>query len=177
MLARPLHPHPAHPPSESFSLEAVAQVGPGSLQLHFALLGPMRLLTIPPPAPPVRRDNLWQHSCFEAFVAIESGYLEFNFSPSGEWAAYRFSGHRSGRADLESAAPVIRVRADEHRLELAAIVTLPPDLVPQRLGLSAVIEDADRRKSYWALAHPPGNSPDFHHPDCFAIELPPASEA
>jgi len=26
------------------------------------------------------------------------------------------------------------------------------------------------------LAHPPGK-PDFHHPDCFALELPPASEA
>ena len=27
--------------------------------------------------------------------------------------------------------------------------------------------------SYWALAHPPGK-PDFHHPDCFALELPAA---
>ena len=28
------------------------------------------------------------------------GYYEFNFSPSGEWAAYRFSGYREGMADL-----------------------------------------------------------------------------
>jgi hypothetical protein len=39
-----------------------------------------------------------------------------------------------------------------------------------RLGLSALIEDASGRKSYWALAHPPGK-PDFHHADCFAYEL------
>jgi hypothetical protein len=41
---------------------------------------------------------------------------------------------------------------------------------PWRVGLSAVIEDTSGRKSYWALAHPPGK-PDFHHEDCFAHEL------
>jgi len=38
------------------------------------------------------------------------------------------------------------------------------------LGLSAVIEETSGRKSYWALAHPPGK-PDFHHTDSFALEL------
>src|SRR3546814_3736372 len=33
-----------------------------------------------------------------------------------------------------------------------------------KLALSAVIEELDGTKSYWALAHPPGK-PDFHHPD------------
>jgi len=42
---------------------------------------------------------------------------------------------------------------------------------PEKLGLSAVIEEIDGTKSYWALAHPPGK-PDFHHPDCFALTLP-----
>jgi hypothetical protein len=41
-------------------------------------------------------------------------------------------------------------------------------------GVSAVIEEANGAKSYWALAHPPGK-PDFHHPDCFRLELPPAA--
>ena len=40
-----------------------------------------------------------------------------------------------------------------------------------RIALSAVIEEADGTKSYWALAHPPG-APDFHHPDCFALRIP-----
>jgi hypothetical protein len=39
------------------------------------------------------------------------------------------------------------------------------------LGLSAVLEEKDGTKSYWALAHPPGDKPDFHHPDCFAARL------
>jgi hypothetical protein len=36
-----------------------------------------------------------------------------------------------------------------------------------------VIEETNGRKSYWALAHPPGK-PDFHHSDCFALGLPAA---
>ena len=41
-----------------------------------------------------------------------------------------------------------------------------------QLGLSAVLEEKDGTKSYWALAHPPGDKPDFHDPDCFAAQLP-----
>jgi hypothetical protein len=37
-------------------------------------------------------------------------------------------------------------------------------------GLSAVIADKDGRTAYWALAHPPGKA-DFHHKDCFALQL------
>ena len=40
------------------------------------------------------------------------------------------------------------------------------------LGLSAVIEEVDGTKSYWALAHGAG-PPDFHNPACFAYHLPP----
>ena len=39
-----------------------------------------------------------------------------------------------------------------------------------RLGLSAIIEETSGHRSYWALAHPPGK-PDFHHHDCFAVEV------
>ena len=55
-------------------------------------------------------------------------------------------------------------------------VAVELDGAPWRIGLSAVIEERHGRKSYWALAHPPGK-PDFHHDDCFAIELPAPSAA
>jgi hypothetical protein len=45
-----------------------------------------------------------------------------------------------------------------------------PGAAVWRLGLSAVIEETSGRKSYWALAHPKGK-PDFHHADCFTLEL------
>ena len=47
---------------------------------------------------------------------------------------------------------------------------------PYSLGLSAVIEQTDGRKSYWARAHAPGK-PDFHHPDAVAACLPPVEHS
>ena len=46
-----------------------------------------------------------------------------------------------------------------------------PERSPWQLALTAVIEDTTGALSYWALAHPSG-APDFHHPDCFVLELP-----
>jgi hypothetical protein len=74
-------------------------------------------------------------------------------------------------------APVIEVEASpevftlQASLQLDQLSHLPRD-APWRLGLSALIEDKNGRKSYWALAHPPGK-PDFHHGDCFAHEFSP----
>ena len=56
----------------------------------------------------------------------------------------------------------IRVRIDDE------FPTARYDTV--KIALSAVIEETDGTKSYWALRHPPG-APDFHHPDCFALTL------
>ena len=53
------------------------------------------------------------------------------------------------------------------------VLRVEPGIFPDngaKLALSAVIEELDGTKSYWALAHPPGK-PDFHHPDCFALTL------
>ena len=128
-----------------------------------------------------RSDGLWQHTCFEAFVRGLSGteYYEFNFAPSTQWAAYRFSGYRSGMCvAAEISAPLIEVRSSPDCFTLQASLELDrlsdlPRRASWRLGLSAVIEDTSGCKSYWALAHPPGK-PDFHHADCFAHELSPA---
>ena len=103
-------------------------------------------------------------------------YAEFNFAPSTLWAAYRFNRYRGGMTVAhEIATPEIDVRSTggtfdlQAPLELGGLVNLPNDAV-WRLGLSAVIEEANGRISYWALAHPPGK-PDFHHADSFALEL------
>lgn len=61
-----------------------------------------------------RRDGLWRHTCFEAFVAAPagcgSGYVEYNFAPSGAWAIYRFDGYRQGmRSEPAPVAPRIVV--------------------------------------------------------------------
>ena len=123
----------------------------------------------------MRADDLWRHTCFEAFVRVPAAeaYYEFNFSPHLQWAAYRFEGYRRDRKDVE-ARPSITTRTGGGAFELSVELALNdlPDLTGSwRLGLSAVIEEADGRMSYWALAHPPGNA-DFHQTDGFALELP-----
>mgnify|MGYP003348655943 CR=1 FL=1 len=60
----------------------------GGLLLQYVVTGSIGDLRIPPVSAPTRTADLWQHTCFEAFVAIEgaSGYHELNLAPSGEWA-------------------------------------------------------------------------------------------
>ena len=70
----------------------VARPRAGSLILTYAVTGKIGELAMPPIADPVRTDELWQHTCFEAFLrgSVGAGYFEFNFAPSTQWAAYRF---------------------------------------------------------------------------------------
>lgn len=150
----------------------------GALALTFTLEGDLARLRIPPLQSPRRADRLWQHTCCEAFVAVQDtpAYYEFNFAPSSEWAAYAFRGYRDGASLAEEGlAPEITVRSTADRLELDAVIRL--DRLPLilssarlRLALAAVVEKTDGRLSYWALKHAPGK-PDFHHPDAFALEL------
>ena len=147
----------------------------GNLVLRYIVTGRTIDLRLPPVVAPERTDGLWRHTCFEAFVRAAPGaaYYEFNFAPSGQWAAYRFSGTRRGmRVAGGIGTPRIDVRSDGGCYQLQASLDLPGDAV-WHVGLSAVIEEAGGGLSYWALAHPPGK-PDFHHSDCFAFNLPAA---
>jgi hypothetical protein len=166
-------------PNSSFSAAARIEVGIAqprvdSLMLSYTVTGNMNNMRLPPVMDASRSDNLWQHTCFEAFVRASSGaaYYEFNFSPSTQWAAYRFTGYRSGMSmPAEIGVLPIEVRSNsdcfvlQARLELEGLSGLPRN-TPWHLGLSAVLEDTNGSKSYWALTHPRGN-PDFHHADCF----------
>ncbi len=163
-----LHPKDRRDAVSRIAVE-VTRPMPGSLALRYILTGRMAEIVVPPPAEPLRTDELWKHTCFELFVAAGGdGYDEFNFAPSTAWAAYRFDGYRLNRRPT-AAAPQIAVESADARLELVVALALPR-AAKLRLGLSAVIEEKGGRFSYWALNHPPGN-PDFHHPDCFALEL------
>jgi len=153
----------------------VARSPAGSLLLSYVVTGKIGDLRLPPGTAAARTDELWRHTCFEVFVRPAPGeaYYEFNFAPSTQWAAYRFDRYRSGmRAAAEIGAPRIDVQPAAGRYTLQAALDLRrlPRDAAWRLGLAAVIEEASGRKSYWALAHPPGQ-PDFHHSDCFACEF------
>jgi hypothetical protein len=165
-----LIPHPLTPCEAVTRLEVeVGREGDG-LALRYRLTGDLDRLAIPARTAPARIDGLWEHTCFEAFVAGDGdGYCEFNFAPSTAWAAYRFDGYRRGMAPLEGiAAPGIEAATTPGVLEVGVRLTLPPG--PARLGLTAVIEEAGGRLSYWALRHP-AERPDFHDAGGFALEI------
>jgi hypothetical protein len=173
-----------HPDTRSEAVHGiqgrVARMPDGALTLTYVLKGDISRLRIPPPRSRRWADRLWQHTCFEAFVSLKDDpeYYEFNFAPSGEWAAYNFRRYREG-APLEDKdlTPTIVVRSSGETFELDTL--MPFDRLPRiapcsrlRIGLSAVIEDNDGKLSYWALKHPSGK-PDFHHPAGFALEIDP----
>jgi hypothetical protein len=172
--------HPATPAPVVRELEANASFqADGSMRIAYRLWGDMARLLIPQDQPVQCADFLWEHSCFEAFIGVpgETAYREFNFSPSGQWAAYAFSDYRQrDETQPPSAAPQITTRLFAGRLELEAIISpgaLPANASVLLLGLSAVIEAADvvdGSHSYWALKHPAAR-PDFHHRDAFTLEL------
>ena len=180
-MARSLQLHPETPRGAVERIEAEVERAGGRLALRYLVTGDIGALLLPPPAPHVRTDGLWRHTCFEAFVraSADAGYFELNLAPSGAWAAYRFSDYRMDMAVAEEVPPpLIETRSGEQSLELSATLELGPAMgllgeLVWHVGLAAVIEESGGLKSYWALVHPPG-APDFHHEDCFALELPPA---
>jgi hypothetical protein len=155
------------------------------LQMTFRLDGDLPRIRIPSPGPPRIGTELWRHTCFEAFIAVEGrqAYHEFNFAPSGEWCVYALSSYRNGGplADQEL-RPHIATRSTGSQLELDAIVRLDSlsDIHSQsvlRIGLNAVIEASDGTFSYWALRHS-ADKPDFHNAEGFALLLePPGPES
>jgi hypothetical protein len=173
MRSLPLTCHESTPSPFVRSLSVSVGDSEGRLSLRYTLEGEIARLRIPSARTPARVDDLWRHTCFEAFVNSpgSAGYLELNFAPSGEWAAYQFSEYRAGMSPATSiAAPAISCARTPSHLEVSVSVNIPSVRSGHaRLALCAVVEDDEGRASYWALAHPHGR-PDFHHQDGFVLD-------
>ena len=162
-----LHPANQAPAVTGVEVEVERRAG-GVLALRYRLAGAIGDLVIPQASTSARTDDLWRRTCFEAFVRAGAGpgYCELNFSPSSQWAAYRFTGERTGMAPAEIPTVAVAAASTGQTLELSATIDLSRALPaggPWRLGLSAVVEAADGTLSYWALTHRSAQ-PDFHHP-------------
>jgi len=167
-----------HPQSDAGRIEAIdvtATLGQGGeIELVYRVTGAVETLKIAGPAIPDRVDGLWKNTCFELFVgnSEDKSYLEYNFAPSGQWAAYQFSGYRAGMTELETRAPIMSVAQSGDVLTVSVRLYIP-DTAPDAdlwAGISAVVATKSGGIGYWGLAHPAGN-PDFHHKDCFALKL------
>jgi hypothetical protein len=176
-----------HPSTRAETVRAiqvrVRRSSSAELRMTFRLDGDIPRIRIPSLGASRLGTELWRHTCFEAFIALEGqpSYHEFNFAPSGEWCVYALSSYRNGSPVADEAMrPHIAMHSTDSRLELDAIVRLDSlsAIHPRavlRIGLSAVIEASDGTLSYWALLHP-ADKPDFHNADGFALILEPAAE-
>ena len=179
MPAISLTPHPATPcPAIRALTVRCERPAVGWLDLTYRLEVDLDQLAIPAASPtPGRLDGLWRHTCFEVFIRADASpsYRESNFSPAGDWAAYRFDAYRQGMtAPTHARPPEMTLTRDADALTLRVRLALDdPDWAGRelRLALAAVLESTSGPISYWALRHPPG-PPDFHHADSFALLLP-----
>jgi hypothetical protein len=174
-----LVPHPDFPSRALTEIRVTVERRGDGIEFWFWLSGDLDQVAWPAGnSDEIRADNLWKHTCFEAFGRVErqKAYSEFNWCPHVGWAAYAFDSYRSGMRNIENrdGRPVVgggyhSVFDDGYVLSFLVDDIFDRNAVLS-LGLTAVIEAADGTKSYWALAHPPGK-PDFHNADCFTARL------
>lgn len=177
------HPKTPMPAIQAIRVRA-QRVGDRGFALTYTVVGDISTIMMPLIMAQERADDLWQTTCFELFLCRpgKDSYLELNFSPDSRWAAYYFTSYRAARQNLDLVSvPRLDLRVSGGSLEISVLADLAC-VAPEKVdigwqaGLSAVLEGRDGTKSYWALAHPPGQ-PDFHHRDCFtAILEAPAAE-
>ena len=165
----PLVPHPSTPESAFGVAAGVERIAAG-LRFAYRIVGSLRDVCVPLEAPPLRRDGLWEHTCFEAFVQAdgEASYVELNFAPSTEWAVYGFARYREATPP-PAIVPVIAVDRGAESLDVTATVALGR-AGALRVGLTAVVETTGGRLTYWALAHP-SPAPDFHRAGGFVARV------
>ena len=128
---------------------------------------------------PMRLDQLWERTCFEAFIGFENSpfYWEINISPSGDWNFYHFDSYRNNpspepritfiQSQLREPEPTTNELTVSFDLQM--LLSENPE-VNLELGLSAVIEKKDHSKTYWALLHA-GSQPDFHLRESFTLKI------
>lgn len=172
-----LQPFDQSVPATGIQIGVQVDPHPMGLSVRFHLDGPLDRLRIPAAvAPPARKDDLWQTTCFECFIRKKDAdaYREFNFSPNGNWNVYHFTGYRQGMSPDPAVADLATIiRKETNRLVLTAAVELASlDLAGSglQLALSAVTQTKNGRLDYWALCHP-DTKPDFHHPSSFVVSL------
>ena len=118
-----LVPHPSSIPSPPFTVWANAERSgafgsTATLNLWFGVSAPMSRFLVPAADHELsRRDNLWQSTCFECFLKGDGkeAYQEWNFSPSGDWAAYDFEAEREG---MELAGETLTANSELDKVQL-----------------------------------------------------------
>jgi len=145
------------------------------LMLQYNLYDDHSKVLIPVAKFPRREHHLWKTTCFEFFISMKNDrrYWEFNLSPSGDWNVYRFDDYRVGIQEetaFESLPFSVETRSDQTSLTIELDLNLINLTQPLEVGITAVIEQIDRKITYWAIEHC-GTEADFHLRESFALKL------
>lgn len=150
-----------------------------TLALHYSMAGHIEEVLLPQiSSSPGRKDELWQETCFEFFLAIgdQPGYWEFNISPSGDWNVYRMDAYRRVGFREETSIQKLHFEMEKQAdlFHLHVTVDLLPilrhDELLMEIGIAAVVQTKDHNTTYWALAHPALQA-DFHLRESFTLAL------
>jgi hypothetical protein len=164
-----LRPFPGMALADVCQVTAKVAKSPEGLCVSFELHARLDTIVISPfdRSTSTRKDNLWEHTCFEIFIGSKDNesYREFNLSPSGAWNVYSFKGYREGMetepaiASLSFDVRIIPERGLDLTVEIdSGLAQITADTL---IGISAVIEHSSGIKSYWAIYHPKAFL-DFH---------------
>ena len=147
------------------------------LTIHYRLKGNLEKIEIPATEKlPIRKNELWEKTCFELFLGIKDTpiYWEFNLSPSGDWNIYWFGDYRkSMQLEEKFESLPFNILRDSNALYLGlefnldGLVSVIENL---EVSITTVIKTKEGDISYWALIHC-GNEADFHLRDSFVLEI------
>lgn len=156
--------------SSPFEITGTLERKGDELILHYDLQGPLSELVIPEiNSSGLFKDGLWKHSCFELFIKDQDqrSYTEFNFSPSGDYAIYRFSDYRKKDLDYRYRTfPQISASITGDHLFMDIII----ETLSGEVAICAVIENHRNEINYYALTHQK-EKPDFHDPASFILSI------
>lgn len=161
-----LHPHPSSVDPIVDSIAVDIRGRGGRTQLDARLVSRPGLVCLPGgKLDPLR---LWEHTCVELFaVDSGSGYVEWNFSPTGQVTRFAFSDYRErSRVDVVDSVAVV-VERDEAGTRIVIEGELGLDTMSSG-AITTVVRNMGGTLAYWALAHPRAE-PDFHDAAGFVL--------
>ena len=147
------------------------------LWLKLNLHGELDQLFLPPMRGiPSQKDQLWESTCFELFMADHqtSRYYEFNISPTGDWNVFEFSDYRKNKTTMTDifSPSIERSLYDSQNIQYSIGIPIFNEVkFFKKIGVSCVLKTLSGETHYWALDHPQ-QTPDFHDPRSFTINLP-----
>jgi hypothetical protein len=120
--------------------------------------------------PQRRQQELWKHTCFEAFLRVEgrSEYFEINISPGLGWNVYEFQSYRKPQPPTESQGLVPEKILWKDSVLEAHFQHSWKSGIQINASVCSIL-NVSEQTFYFSQKHS-SQKPDFHQPDSFSLE-------